>query len=181
VICIDTNKKPTCETTVLTVTKETVSEGNIRVGKLLGNLIPGDVLGSPNRKNGRGTDIELVLSGLNRIVETDVPQDKKIFRHRVEIREFVRHHNLRPGDRIYLERINGRQFRIRPVTKQLTFIDLFAGIGGMRLAFENAGGKCVFSSEWDESACKTYEANFGEKPHGDMIPADTLGPANLIL
>lgn len=48
------------------------------------------------------------------------------------------------------------------------FIDLFAGIGGIRLGFESIGGKCVFSSEWDEPACKTYEANFGEHPYGDI-------------
>ena len=48
------------------------------------------------------------------------------------------------------------------------FIDLFAGIGGMRLAFESAGGECVFSSEWDKDAQKTYEANFGELPEGDI-------------
>lgn len=51
---------------------------------------------------------------------------------------------------------------------QFTFIDLFAGIGGIRLGFEDAGGKCVFSSEWDKDAAKTYEANFGEKPFGDI-------------
>lgn len=49
-----------------------------------------------------------------------------------------------------------------------TFIDLFAGIGGIRLGFESVGGKCVFSSEFDEDACKTYEANFGEHPSGDI-------------
>lgn len=48
------------------------------------------------------------------------------------------------------------------------FIDLFAGIGGTRLAFEAIGGKCVFSSEWDKDAQKTYFANFGEVPHGDI-------------
>jgi len=48
------------------------------------------------------------------------------------------------------------------------FIDLFAGIGGIRLGFEYVGGQCVFSSEWDEQAAKTYEANFGERPHGDI-------------
>ena len=48
------------------------------------------------------------------------------------------------------------------------FIDLFAGIGGIRLGFESVGGKCVFSSEFDEVACKTYEANFGEHPSGDI-------------
>lgn len=48
------------------------------------------------------------------------------------------------------------------------FIDLFAGIGGIRLGFEAVGGRCVFSSEFDEDACKTYEANFGEHPSGDI-------------
>jgi DNA (cytosine-5)-methyltransferase 1 len=53
------------------------------------------------------------------------------------------------------------------------FIDLFAGIGGIRLAFQNLGGKCVFTSEWDDSARKTYEANFGEYPFGDITKEDT--------
>lgn len=48
------------------------------------------------------------------------------------------------------------------------FIDLFAGIGGIRLAYQNNGGKCVFTSEWDSFAKKTYEANFGEVPFGDI-------------
>jgi DNA (cytosine-5)-methyltransferase 1 len=48
------------------------------------------------------------------------------------------------------------------------FIDLFAGIGGIRLAFQNLGGKCVFTSEWDIYSKKTYEANFGEVPFGDI-------------
>jgi DNA (cytosine-5)-methyltransferase 1 len=48
------------------------------------------------------------------------------------------------------------------------FIDLFAGIGGMRLGFESVAGKCVFSSEWDTLAQDTYEANFGERPSGDI-------------
>ncbi len=52
------------------------------------------------------------------------------------------------------------------------FIDLFAGIGGIRLGFESVGGRCVFSSEFDEDACKTYEANFGEHPSGDITKID---------
>lgn len=48
------------------------------------------------------------------------------------------------------------------------FIDLFAGIGGIRQAFEKHGGKCVFSSEWDNWCRKTYLENFGEIPHGDI-------------
>jgi DNA (cytosine-5)-methyltransferase 1 len=48
------------------------------------------------------------------------------------------------------------------------FIDLFAGIGGFRIAMQNLGGKCVFTSEWDKEAQKTYKANFGEIPFGDI-------------
>lgn len=55
-----------------------------------------------------------------------------------------------------------------PATWDFTFIDLFAGIGGFRLAFQGAGGKCAFSSEWDKYAQRTYEANFGEVPYGDI-------------
>ncbi|MCL4507827.1 MAG: DNA (cytosine-5-)-methyltransferase [Chloroflexi bacterium] len=55
------------------------------------------------------------------------------------------------------------------------FIDLFAGIGGFRLALQKLGGTCVFSSEWDKYSQKTYRAWFGETPHGDIRkikPAD---------
>ena len=55
---------------------------------------------------------------------------------------------------------------------QFTFIDLFAGIGGFRIAMQEQGGKCVFSSEWDPYAKKTYEANFGEVPYGDIRKID---------
>ncbi len=55
-----------------------------------------------------------------------------------------------------------------PAKPKFTFIDLFAGIGGMRIAFQNLGGKCVFSSEIDEYAQKTYALNFGETPEGDI-------------
>lgn len=55
-----------------------------------------------------------------------------------------------------------------PDNPSFTFIDLFAGIGGFRIAFQNVGGKCVFSSEWDKYAQRTYEANFGDMPYGDI-------------
>ncbi|WP_310378917.1 DNA cytosine methyltransferase [Flavobacterium sp.] len=55
-----------------------------------------------------------------------------------------------------------------PKNYSFKFIDLFAGIGGFRLALQNLGGKCVFTSEWDENAKKTYRANFGEVPFGDI-------------
>ncbi len=59
-----------------------------------------------------------------------------------------------------------------PEESSFTFIDLFAGIGGIRIAFQNLGGKCVYSSEWDKYAQQTYEANFGETPDGDITKVD---------
>lgn len=60
-----------------------------------------------------------------------------------------------------------------PAKPLFTFIDLFAGIGGFRLAMQNLGGKCVFTSEWDKSAQKTYETNFGDVPYGDITKQET--------
>jgi DNA (cytosine-5)-methyltransferase 1 len=55
---------------------------------------------------------------------------------------------------------------------EFTFIDLFAGIGGIRIPFDELGGHCVFSSEWDKYGQETYEANFDERPHGDITQID---------
>lgn len=57
--------------------------------------------------------------------------------------------------------------------QSFSFIDLFAGLGGIRLGFESAGGRCVFSSEWDKSAQQSYFANFGEIPYGDITRIDS--------
>ena len=60
-----------------------------------------------------------------------------------------------------------------PVDSKFTFIDLFAGIGGFRIALQNVGGRCVYSSEWDLQAQRTYFANFGEVPFGDITKPQT--------
>lgn len=59
-----------------------------------------------------------------------------------------------------------------------TFIDLFAGIGGMRIAFERAGGHCVYSNEWNKYSQQTYFANFGERPEGDITKVDAYDIPN---
>lgn len=71
------------------------------------------------------------------------------------------------------EHSSGRAASTKKTAKKFTFIDLFAGIGGFRLAMTSLGGQCVFSSEWDTAAQKTYFANFGELPHGDITLEST--------
>lgn len=70
-----------------------------------------------------------------------------------------------------------------PKPSQFKFIDLFAGIGGFRMAFQNLGGKCVFTSEWDKFSQKTYEANYGEIPFGDItkVREDLIPDHDLLL
>ncbi len=60
-----------------------------------------------------------------------------------------------------------------PENPKFTFIDLFAGMGGFRLAMQAQGGKCIFSSEWNQYAQKTYMANFGDMPFGDITKEET--------
>lgn len=61
----------------------------------------------------------------------------------------------------------------KPANPKFTFIDLFAGIGGFRIAMQKLQGECVFSSEWDKMAQRTYYANFGEIPFGDITKEET--------
>lgn len=70
-----------------------------------------------------------------------------------------------------------------PLAPKFTFIDLFAGVGGFRLALQNLQGKCVFSSEWNVAAATTYAYNFGEVPHGDITHPETKAaiPSNFDL
>ncbi|MEN9407838.1 MAG: cytosine-specific methyltransferase, related to HhaI [Candidatus Parcubacteria bacterium] len=67
-----------------------------------------------------------------------------------------------------MKKTNGHTKSSNGKTSKFTFIDLFAGIGGFRIALDKHGGRCVFSSEWDVHSQKTYSTNFGEIPHGDI-------------
>ena len=68
--------------------------------------------------------------------------------------------------------INRQKTTFNQEKASFTFIDLFAGIGGMRLAFESAGGRCVYSNEWNKYSQQTYFANFGEQPEVDITKVD---------
>ena len=85
--------------------------------------------------------------------------------------------------RIEIQRENAPFSHAKQKKTQFTFIDLFAGIGGMRLPFQKLNGKCVFTSEWDKFAQKTYAANFGEIPNGDItkIHAKDIPDHDLLL
>jgi DNA (cytosine-5)-methyltransferase 1 len=72
---------------------------------------------------------------------------------------------------------------VRKAPERFTFVDLFSGIGGMRIPFGELGGACVFSCEWDKYAQATYVANFQELPHGDIrkIPTELVPEHDILL
>ena len=72
---------------------------------------------------------------------------------------------------------------LEPDKPKFSFIDLFAGIGGFRIAMQSLGGQCVFSSEWDEAVKETYFQNYGEVPFGDITKPEisTTGLAGGLL
>jgi DNA (cytosine-5)-methyltransferase 1 len=74
-------------------------------------------------------------------------------------------------------------YKTPEINPSFRFIDLFAGIGGLRIPFQRFGGECVFSSEWDKFAQKTYLANFGEMPKGDItqITASQIPDHDILL
>ena len=74
-------------------------------------------------------------------------------------------YKIAQADKFYEKKVFPFKCQDKP---KFTFIDLFAGIGGFRLAMEANGGKCVYSSEWDDAAKQTYYANYGEVPYGDI-------------
>jgi DNA (cytosine-5)-methyltransferase 1 len=93
-------------------------------------------------------------------------------------------HQPSPARRVALEALKTDiPFKQQENSGNLRSIDLFAGIGGIRLAFQNLGATCVFSSEWDKYSRKTYAANFGELPQGDItkIPASEIPDHDILL
>lgn len=96
------------------------------------------------------------------------------------IKDYVKYKKATEGNNILEEEatqqllfeVNNVPFTT-PKEYSFKFIDLFAGIGGFRMAMQNLGGKCIFTSEWDKKAQKTYRANYGEIPFGDITKEQT--------
>ena len=177
------------ETAIIELTASAIKEHRLDIRACGKEFFPIDAIGGSSKKTRIGNPVTLIPQGLSCSVKTDIPTDKRsgcirwIFRERTWMGDFVRANSLIPGDRIVIRHVRNRTYEVVPEKRQLTFIDLFAGIGGTRIAFEAAGCKCVFSSEWDRFAQQTYEANFGEKPHGDIrqIPSSEIPDHDILV
>jgi DNA (cytosine-5)-methyltransferase 1 len=176
------------ESTVIEITSSALAHGRLNIKACGRDFFPKEVFGRPKKRSGRGQCITLRVKGLPEPIHTDLPTDaagrpRWFFRDRKWVKQFVHLHGLVPRSKVRLTRIAESEYLVEPVGAMVTFIDLFAGIGGMRLAFEAAGAKCVFSCEWDRSAQKTYAANFGDVPAGDIrtIPSAQIPDHDILV
>ena len=150
------------ESRVIELTPAAHKHGNLNLSVCGKDFFPPDVFGSSSRSKGVGSLITLKVKGLGELIKTDIPtygstgKPRWLFRERSWVKNFVRTNNLIPGDTVKVCRISTRKYELVPKRRKLKFVDLFAGIGGTRLAFEKAGCECVFSSEWDRFAQQTY-------------------------
>ena len=140
-------------------------------------------------KNGNLIDFETQVAIVSHYIHTKGTRYSKPFRDKAP--KFIKLWNEwvkgKPQDYILNENIAAEPSALdtylfhdiinppfKPIDKpKYTFIDLFAGMGGFRIAMQTNGGKCVFSSEWNKYAQKTYFANFGEMPFGDITKDST--------
>lgn len=113
----------------------------------------------------------------------EIDQKYALLSHAIQLKEYPEakkylevliNNNINPSDLPSAKRYNTENnVVITSENPKFTFIDLFAGIGGFRVAMQSVGGQCVFSSEWDEAAKQTYFENYGEVPFGDITKAET--------
>ena len=175
------------ESRVIQLTSGACKNGYLRISSCGPSFFPKGIFGGSTKAN-LGTQIIIKADGIPNPIETDIPTNKAgkprwIFRERAWVRTFITSNRLIPGDTVTVRRISNIKYELIPRKRKLRFIDLFAGIGGTRLAFEKAGCECVFSSEWDKFAQQTYEANFGEKPRGDIrkIPSSEIPDHDILV
>ncbi|MEP7197980.1 MAG: DNA (cytosine-5-)-methyltransferase [Saprospiraceae bacterium] len=118
---------------------------------------------------------ETLLTHYNTLSQTNKKIVKSFFKDSIKPLNGFKDMNLEDAIQQYLFELKAEIPFPGPEagTEKFTFIDLFAGIGGFRLALQNLGGRCVFSSEWDKYSKQTYKANFGEIPFGDITSDET--------
>ncbi len=151
----------------------TVTAANLRQSHLYLNgavdFFPKEAIGPASSRHGTGREIHLDVAGLNSPVFTDIPADAKngrprgIFRRRAWVKKFFDTHNIQAGDTIIIEKKDTFRYEVRPAAPRTIprVAEFFAGIGLVRLAFEQNGCAVVFANDIDPRKQELYENNFG--------------------
>ena len=153
-----------------------VTPGNIRNNHLyvrgLYDFLPPDCVGPP-RKRGKAAcgNIEIFLDGLNETICTDVGTPRGFFRGRKWVRCFFEHHGVHAGDRLALERLGNRRYRLsvghneKEEEREFVAAEFFSGIGLVRLALERQGWKVAFANDIDPDKAEMYRHNWPNNDH----------------
>jgi len=173
---------------VIEVTDSAIENNRMDIGACGPSFFPKNAVGGPTKREA-GVPVCLYPTGVPGPIKTDIPtrgnsgKPRWMFRQRGWVGTFYKKNGLIAGDKVEIRHRRNRTYELIPVKRKLRFIDLFAGIGGTRIAFEDAGCECVFSSEWDKFECDTYEANFGERPAGDIakIPSSEIRDHDILV
>jgi hypothetical protein len=150
---------------IVKIGRTTLARGVIDLRSCGGRFFPrASLIASPNKK-AESKGLRLFPEGFSEPIETMLVggtngRSQITFSSRSWVPEFLSKYNLSEGEKVCIARVSPTDYRISPLWRDFKFIDLFAGIGGLRLAMETAGGSCVFSSGIDPLAQVTYEANF---------------------
>ncbi len=173
----------------------TVTDANLRQSHLYLNgsvgFFPKEAIGPSAKRSGVGKEVRLDVAGFSSPVYTDLPVDAKsgkprgIFRRRSWIKEFFAIHRLKAGDSVIIERKEPFRYEVRPSKPAASFrvAEFFAGIGLVRLAFEQEGGAIVFANDIDPQKLEMYSENFGDADFalGDIhaLSADAVPSAEV--
>ncbi len=153
-----------------------VTAGNIAHSHLSiaghSDFFPEDAFGPSSCRQGSGNPIYLDLDGLDKRIETDIPvegESRRVrkFRDRTWARDFFKHHDVKPGDWVSLERRGERVYRValasdpnEPASRQ--FLEFFAGIGLVRVGLERSGWSIAYANDIDPDKRDMYDAHFGD-------------------
>ena len=161
---------------IVELTESDIKNEKVRFTKCGRDFFPSDSFGGASKQD-LGKPISVFIEPLNRMICTDLPLSSNgnprwFFRDRSWVGELIKQYKIGIGSKICIERRSDRDYIVDVLGGKYRIIDLFAGIGGIRRAFESVNCNCVFSSEWDKFARETYSANYMEVPSGDITKID---------
>jgi len=179
--------RPTDKTRVIIVTAANLRQSHLYLNGAV-EFFPKDAIGPASARSGVGREVQLDVVGLDAPVFTDLPvnanngRPRGIFRRRAWVKEFFAAHKIKAGDSVVIERKELFRYEVRPSKAVVRFriAEFFAGIGLVRLAFEQHACDVVFANDIDPQKLEIYKENFGDldfalgdihKLNADDIPA----------